>query len=198
MRREPWMHCSPFLKAGLRRISLNSLLWILFLFSAFLLTAEENHRAFYSKGDDGTLVLSFLPDSIPEKLILKNIEEGHKSEIFISYRIQMRDSRLGSDHLEIHIRRTGFRDKITGDYILLLNGQEVAVFREWNRFYQAFSASLVYPSGILLSLDQESSIRIRERIIYKKLVPPFSILYLIPGKFIRQFPWKTVPPGGIP
>ena len=90
-------------------------------------------------------------------------------------------------------RKTGFRDKITGDYILLLNGREVDVFRDWDRFFDVFSGILVYPSGILVSEDSNPIIKVREKIIYKKLVPPFSILYLVPGKYIRQGFWKPVP-----
>jgi hypothetical protein len=184
------------LKAGLKRNDPGYGIRILLvlIISASPLFGLNTPIASYSTGEDGSLVLYFHPDPIPEALIRSNINNGHQSEIFASFRIQMSGSpySIGGEHLEIHIRKTGFRDKITGDYILLLNGRESAVYRDWDLFFKAFSGILIYPSGIHIPKDSDPILKVREKIIYKKLVPPFSILYLLPGKFIRQGSWEPV------
>jgi hypothetical protein len=185
------------LKAGLKRIESVSGVFIVLILalSAVPVSGKDSFSASYSIGDEGRLLFYYHPESIPEQLIRNNINNGHQAEIYIKFRIQQRGSSLfmGADNLEIHVRKTGFRDQITGDYILLLDGREVNVYRDWERFFSDFSGLLTYSSGPILSKDSIPLIKAREKIIYKKLVPPFSILYLLPGKYVRQGSWNTVP-----
>lgn len=191
------MHYLPFLKAGSKKSNstwkriLCSLLFLNIIFPMF---GDESGKCEYSVSEDGTLVLSFSPAAIPEKKIKNNIEQGHKSEIFITYRIQQNTGSfilMGAESQELNIRRTGFRDQITGDYVLMLNGRERAVYRDWSRFFRDFSSPLLYPSRIDFIENRKTIVKVRSRIIYKKLVPPFSILYLIPGKFMHRHPWQN-------
>ncbi|MDC7233380.1 MAG: hypothetical protein PQJ58_09105 [Spirochaetales bacterium] len=186
-----------FLKAGSKR---NRLLQFpaaaLFLFIPLLLPAESRGEGRYSFSEKGNLVLSYSPRSVSEQKIRQNISQGHKSEIYISYRIQQNSGRLemGGVHHEINIRRTGFQDLITGDYVLMLDGRESAVFQDWDSFYGAFTSTVVYPSRLVPDSRDTLQVKIKSRIIYKKLVPPFSMLYLIPGKFMHSEVWQVVHP----
>jgi len=165
-----------------------------------VLSSEETNSNSYAIADDRTLILMSRPDSIPESYIRNNLEKGYKSEIYTSFRIQMSGNPLSisGEHLEIHIRKTGFLDLITGDYILLVNDREAGVYRNWSDFFRAFSAVLIYPSGIFVEDGFSPKIRVRVRVIYKKLVPPFSILYLLPGKYVNAGRWRDVLPGELP
>ncbi len=185
------MPCSHSLKTALRKTEPFCLVF-LFLLTAPL-WAADSARSFYEEGADGTLLLQLRPSAIPEKLIRHHIEEGHSSELFFTLRIQVRRGgpfSLGGEHREIKIRRTGFRDRITGDYILMQNSREVAVFRDWSSFFRLFSAPFAYSTSVLW--DEDTRVRLREALIYKKLVPPFNILYLLPGRFIRQNSWEDI------
>jgi len=201
MSRELWMQCFHYLKAGLKRIDFKGVILCIFFFLLLsdLSSVERNANRYVIDGDR-SLILVSRPESIPEKVIRSNVESGYKSEIYTSFRIQMSGSPLsiGGEHLEIHIRKTGFRDRITGDYILLLNDHEIGVFRNWDDFFRAFSSDLVYPSGILVEKNLLPTVKVRVRVIYKKLVSPFSILYLLPGKFVDTGRWQDVHPGDLP
>lgn len=191
------MHYLPFLKTGSKRSSSDCriILCCLIFFSAVIpLSGNELGSCVYSASEEGTLVLTFTPESIPEIKIQNNIEQGHKSEISITYRIQKNTGSyllMGGEHQEINIRRTGFRDQITGDYVLMLNEREIAVYRDWSLFIKNFLSPIVYPSRIILNVNQNILVKVRSRVIYKKLVPPFSIMYLIPGKFMHSHPWQN-------
>ena len=195
------MQCFHFLKAGLKRIDPRGIISCVFLFLCLtaLPSAERNPNR-YAIAEDGTLILMSQPGAVPEKIIRSNVDKGYKSEIYTSFRIQMSGGPLSisGEHLEIHIRKTGFQDQITGDYILLLNDREIGVFRKWNDFFRAFSAELIYPSGVFVDDGIFPTVKVRVRVIYKKLVPPFSILYLIPGKYVNAGRWRDVLPGEFP
>ena len=155
--------------------------------------AAEISRSYYEKGADGTLILQISPSAVPEQVIRQNIEDGHRSEYFFTLRIQNKSGgflSMGGEHRELKIRRTGFRDLITGDYILLQNDREIAVIRDWSTFFRHFSAPFSFGTGI--QWDALTLVRLRESIIYKKLVPPFNILYLLPGRFIKQGHWEDL------
>ena len=192
MNRGLWMPCSLSLKTGLRKTEALFLL-VFFLLSGSLRAADAL-RSYYEKDTDGTLLLQIHPSSVPESTIRNSIEEGHRSELFFKLRIQVSSGSffsLRGEHREIQIRKTGFRDLITGDYVLLQNDREIAVFRDWSSFYRLFAAPFPYRTNILW--NDNTRVRIRETLIYKKLVPPFNILYLLPEKFIRHESWVEIP-----
>jgi hypothetical protein len=85
---------------------------------------------------------------------------------------------MGRNSCEIYIRKTGYRDLITGDYILMLNGREIGVYQNWDLFFEGFSAPFNYPAIPKIQEEDDLLIKFRQRIIYKKLVPPFNLLYL--------------------
>lgn len=190
------MHFIPFLKAGSKRnnsVLPIALCCLFYMIIVMPLSGDEPVRCLYSRSDEGTIVLTFYPDSIPEEKIKKSVEQGHKSELYLTCRIQQTSGALhffGGNYQEVNIRRTGFRDQITGDYVLLLNDREVAVFREWSQFFREFSSPLIYPSRVVMNRDLNIQVRVLFRVISKKLVPPFSILYLLPGKFMHKHPWQ--------
>lgn len=185
------MPCSLSLKTVLRKIE--ALSYILFFLLTVSPRAAEAARSYYEEGEDGILQLQIQPSFVSESLIRHNIEEGHRSELFFTLRIRISRGgffSMGGEYREIKIRRTGFRDRITGDYILLMNDREIAVFRDWASFFRLFAAPFSYGTGI--EWDASTSVRMREALIYKKLVPPFNILYLLPGRYIRQGPWEDL------
>ena len=194
------MQCFLFLKAGLKRINPGIFIRgiLLVLLTSSLYSADKNDR--FVIDSDGSLILVSRPENIPEEKIRGYIENGYKSEIYTSFRIQMNGGPLSirGEHLEIHIRKTGFRDQITGDYILLLNEREIGVYRSWDDYFRAFLDVLVYPSGISVEEGSFPAVKVRIRVIYKKLVTPFSILYLLPGKYIDSGRWKEIDSGELP
>lgn len=195
------MQCFLSLKAGLKRIRSGIIIRGIFLvLTTSALFPADSYTDRFAITDDGLLVLISRPERVPEELIQTYLESGYKSEIYTSFRVQMSGSSLsiGGEHLEIHIRKTGFRDQITGDYILLLNDREIGVYRSWDDFFRAFSSLLVYPSGLPVKEGFTPSVKVRVRVIYKKLVTPFSLLYLLPGKYIDAGRWKEIHQGGLP
>ncbi|OQY32712.1 MAG: hypothetical protein B6241_10290 [Spirochaetaceae bacterium 4572_59] len=113
-----------------------------------------------------------------------NILKGGKSEISVKFRYHM----LHETH-EFHIRKTGYRDIITGDFVLKINGRETGTYRDWETFYWSFSVIHNFPVGKSLASGGSPNIRYRVEVVYKKFVAPLNLLYLVPGKYITRGRW---------
>jgi len=90
---------------------------------------------------------------------------------------------------EFHIRKTGYRDIITGDFVLKINGRETGTYRDWETFYWSFSVIHNFPVGKSLASGGSPNIRYRVEVVYKKFVAPLNLLYLVPGKYITRGRW---------
>ena len=200
MSRELLMRCLLCLKAGLKRSSLQSIILLTLVLASPLFPAESGECR-YHISDEGTLILSYTLKDLSEQKIRRSIGQGHQAEVLLTCRVQINTTGLfsvGGDHHEFDVRRTAFRDQITGHYILLLNGREISIHGTWDSLYRAFSEPLIYSSGISVEDQADLSVKVHPRIIYKKLVPPFSLLYLLPGRHMSNLPWETAVEGRIP
>ncbi|MDC7241494.1 MAG: hypothetical protein PQJ50_14150 [Spirochaetales bacterium] len=177
----------------MRRSSPQAFLFFAFVLVLPLFPAEEGGCSYFIS-EDGTLLLSYTLDDLSESKIRRSVEQGHRAEILLTFRVQLNTYGLfsvGGEHLEFDVRRTAYRDQITNDYVLLLNDREVSVYRTWRELYRAFSSPLDYSSGIDIKESDDLTVKVHPRIIYKKLVPPFSLMYLIPGKHMYNLPWES-------
>ena len=150
----------------------------------------DNSSSFIDQ--NGQIFVTIYPSSLNESLLRNNITQGNKSEINLKFRIKIRhiDRNLELPQTrEININKTGYQDLITRDFILLINGREAGVYREWNNFYRSFSTMDNTPLDKVVHGDVSVEIQYRMEVVYKKFIAPLNILYLIPGRYIKRFKW---------
>jgi hypothetical protein len=199
MRKMRQMLLSGCLKADLRKNNRARLFFLFFLcFAGWrIFPIGPSERSGYTINSDRQLLVSIIPDSLNEFRLKSNILNGGKSEIGLRFRIKIdqnsKDVALPQVN-EVRIRKTGYRDIITGDYILQINGREAGTYREWPIFYKHFSEIDALPMGIAILSGESPEIRCRMEIVYKKFVAPLNLLYLIPGKYITRGRWETIRP----
>ncbi len=166
-----------------------------FLLFFFVIHAYSDDAGDYSSSfvdQNGQLFVTIQHSSLNESLLRSNITQGNKSEINLKFRIKVRhfDRNLELPQTrEINITKTGYQDLITRDFILLLNGREAGVYREWSNFYRSFSTMENAPLDKLVSGDVSVEIHYRMEVVYKKFIAPLNILYLIPGRYVKRFEW---------
>lgn len=152
----------------------------------------------FSVRSDGEVVVGVYPEELNESRLKGNILNGGKSEISVKFRFRTVQETLDvsiPETQELHIRKTGFRDIITGDFVLMINGREAGTFRDWESFYRNFSIIRDFQMGKTLASGESLEIRYRIEIVYKKFVAPLNLLYLIPGKFITRGKWIDLQSG---
>jgi len=186
------------LKTGLR----NNRLFLPVLSSLILagwsiLFSEPVEWSEYIVNADNQLLVSVVPGNLNESRLKSNILNSGKSEIIMKFRVKIesddKDVSLPQVN-EVNIRKSGYRDIITGDYVLQVNGREAGSFREWDLFYRRFSEMEAFPLDLFLSPGESPTIRYRMEVVYKKFVTPLNLLYLIPGKYITRGRWEIIQP----
>ncbi len=189
------MQWSLFLKTNLKRINLFGLLLLLSASSFCFAEPALNHGTFWVE-EAGTLFVSINPVLYKPDRIRAYMEEGRCCELYANFRLQIPSGREGFPSLEfrdVRLCRRAFLDPVSGNYVIEANGRMPEVYEEWLPFLENFSS----PMQLSLQNSFEKGMRIwaKERLVYKKLFPPFSILYLIPGKYIFQTPWLELEQG---
>lgn len=191
------MPLSNCLKTGLRsRARLFCSILLLFCRLSGGFAAEGPPPPFYTLDDDLRLLVSLAPPSLEEDRLRRTIlRGGGRAEIIFRFRIKSRLKRrtLLPRVKEIELRKTGFRDAITGDLVLQDNGREAGTYRSWEAFYRDFSRLEEYPLRAGLLPGDRPEVHYRFEIVYKKLVAPLNLLYLIPGRFITRSVWLPLP-----
>jgi len=172
---------------------------LLFLFPSAPVRSQPAGAAVYNLNDDGQPILNLILSGVDEPRIRATVEDGGKSEILLTFRINIDSAGPGIElarSTELRLRRTGFRDIITGDYVLLLNGREAGIYRTWDDFYRGFICLCDYPLGDPLQPGDFAAVRYRMEVVYRKLVAPINLLYfLLPGKFVQRGGWTEIPSG---
>ena len=189
------------LKTGLRnsrsgRILLFSLTLSLCFNVPLLFPGDDSQGARFYSGRENQIFISKRTEALDESRLKDTITNSGKSEISLRFRISMKQDKPGLSFPkmdEVLIRKTGFQDLITGDFVLLINGREAGSYRDWDSFYRAFSELKDFPLGFFLLPGEIPEVRCRLEVIYKKFVAPLNLLYLLPGKFISRGQWETIP-----
>ena len=188
----PWSSC---LKTDLRSSCSCTGLVFSFFMLFFVFHAYSDDTGDYSSSyvdQHGQIFVTIYPSSLNESLLRNNITQGNKSEINLKFRMKVRHMNRNFElpqTREINITKTGYQDLITRDFILLINGREAGVYREWNDFYRSFSNMEKTPLDKLTPGDVSVEIHYRMEVVYKKFIAPLNILYLIPGRYIKRFEW---------
>ena len=201
MRKMLSMLLSNSLKTGLRNNLFDQIRFLsplIFLcFNALLLFSQDGSRAsLYFTNYENQILITLHTDFLDEPRLKETILKSGKSEISLRFRIRMTQGEQGLSLPrieEIHIRKTGFRDLITGDFVLLINGREAGSFRDWSSFYREFSELNAFPAGQPHLAGEVPEVQYRMEVIYRKFVAPLNLLYLLPGKYISRGMWETIP-----
>ncbi len=190
------MQWFPSLKAVLKRTELST--FFLFLsFPFFCFAASGEGCGFFRESETGSLLVGMNPVLSGEERIRFCIQGGHCCELHVSFRIRPSSASgilLGREYREIRVCRRAFLDPVSGDYVIQMNGRDSGSYRDWSCFYENFSSLLVF--SVDMPFEKGMLVRAKERLIYKKLFPPFNILYLIPGKYVFQTSWFELKSGG--
>ena len=171
------------------------LLWFLI---PQVLSAQVSEAGFYSIKSDNSIVVSVAAPQLDAKRLKSSVMDGGKVEILFTFRARMVTDNSDTQVLrtkEILLRSTGFRDLITDDFILLMNGSERGTYRSWEPFENALSRLEKYPLEISALDDDIPDLRYRVEVVYKKFVAPLNLLYLIPGRYISRSRWMRIPEG---
>jgi len=194
-----------YLKTGLRNRRFHTFFLFFTFFGFFLIFgAGENvvlsQNSYFFTDPEGQVVICLYPEDLSESRLKGNILKGGKSEISIRFRLRKGFGKYDVSlprTQEFHIRKTGYRDIITGDFVLMVNGRETGTFRDWKTFYQNFSMINNFPIGRSLVSGESPDIRYQIEVVYKKFVAPLNLLYLIPGKYITKGRWIDLKAGPV-
>lgn len=186
-----------FLKTGLRNRYSHSVFYLIsllcfFLASGVVYSVDTSDKSFFFINSEKRVILNLYPEDLNESRLKENILKGGKSEITVNFRFrtvhETLDVSLPETH-EFQIRKTGYRDIITRDFVLKVNGREFGTYRNWDAFYRSFSVIHDFPVGKSLAIGESPNIRYKIEVVYKKFVAPLNLLYLIPGKYITRGRW---------
>ena len=174
----------------IRRIQTTFLSLLFFFVPLYSISGESGLAC----DDEGQFTITIIAENLNESRLKGTIERDGRVEIIYTVRTR---SVSGNQALplprtrEIQLRKTGFRDLITGDLVLMVNGRETASFRSWDRFFRDFSFLEAFPLEITRRDAVLSDVQYRVEVVYKKFVAPLNLLYLIPGKYISRGKWIT-------
>ncbi len=169
------------------------LLW--FLIPGVLL-AQTPETGFFSIGSNNSIAVSVAVPQLDARRLKASVMDGGKVEILYTFRARMVADNTNPQVLrtkEILLRSTGFRDIITDDFILLMNGSERGTYRSWEPFEQALTHLVDFPLEVSGLEGEVPDIRYRVEVVYKKFVAPLNLLYLIPGRYISRSGWMKIP-----